>query len=526
MHTTRHQTTQDPVTGLLAELTAVTDQLLAAVSDAEQARMATAGSALAASDRLMAAVVQMLSRVTHRGVIADEGVSVGAWLRTFAGRTSGDEKMLAACVDRLADMPTVSAWLASGEVSWPVVRSIVLATRNLTREQRRWVDATLAGDADRVRRLDPDRVVAAVDGLVNQARPDLHRDRERRGERDEWLRLQDHLDGGVTGQFQFGPESADQFRRALAATTPPDPHDDTDTDAGDDVDGDPDPADVGGDDNADHAPEPDPDADGDVDTDTEGRGVGGDLGGYDRWRRGRERANARALIALANQRLGLAGGSAPSAAKPSLLILADINALTGDGDGVGSATARLVTLSTRGPVELTAAAAQRLACDATWRVVFTDGDQILGVTAAHPKVSATLRAALVARDGGCRFPACMQPPELCDNHHVIPVKAGGPTVLENLALICTAHHHAIHDSHWTNTLHADATLTFTRRGVTITSAPRGHQRLRPATPPPAGRPRRRRGNQRCTDPTTADLAGHIDVTGIADPDPPPVDLPF
>ena len=74
--------------------------------------MATAGSILASTDRLTAAVVDVLSQVTHRGVIADEGVSVGAWLRTFAARTSSDEKMLAATVDRLADRARSVASLA------------------------------------------------------------------------------------------------------------------------------------------------------------------------------------------------------------------------------------------------------------------------------------------------------------------------------------------------------------------------------------------------------------------------------
>jgi hypothetical protein len=146
--------------------------------------------------------------------------------------------------------------------------------------------------------------------------------------------------------------------------------------------------------------------------------------------------------------------------------------------------------------------------------VFTDGAEVLGATAAHPRVSAALRAALIARHGGCRFPACPQPAEHCENHHVIPNSEGGPTVLDNLALLCDAHHQGIHDSHWANTLHADGTMTFTRRGATVTSVPRAHQRLRPSTPPPRGRPTRRRG----VDPTRSG-----DGT---DPDPPPVDLPF
>jgi len=141
-------------------------------------------------------------------------------------------------------------------------------------------------------------------------------------------------------------------------------------------------------------------------------------------------------------------------------------------------------------VELTPAAARRLACDATLRMVVTDGADILGVTAAHPKVSATLRAALTVRDGGCRFPTCQHPAELCDNHHLVPVTDNGPTCLANLALICRDHHHAIHDSNWHVTLRPDASMTFTRRGVTVTSHPRSGQHPRPADPPPTGRPPR------------------------------------
>jgi hypothetical protein len=115
-----------------------------------------------------------------------------------------------------------------------------------------------------------------------------------------------------------------------------------------------------------------------------------------------------------------------------MLVIVDIDALTNNPDGVGSATAQLLTRSTRGPVELTPAAAQRLACDATLRYVLVDGAIPLGATAAEPKVSATLRAALVARDGGCRFPACRQPTDVCDNHHVLPRAKGGPTVLDKL----------------------------------------------------------------------------------------------
>jgi hypothetical protein len=52
------------------------------------------------------------------------------------------------------------------------------------------------------------------------------------------------------------------------------------------------------------------------------------------------------------------------------------------------------------------------------------------------------RIALAARDGGCCFPGCTQPPDRCQAHHVIAWQDGGVTDLENLALLCGWHHRA------------------------------------------------------------------------------------
>ena len=42
--------------------------------------------------------------------------------------------------------------------------------------------------------------------------------------------------------------------------------------------------------------------------------------------------------------------------------------------------------------------------------------------------------ALIARDKGCAFPGCADPPEWTEKHHVIPWSQGGPTDLSNLVL--------------------------------------------------------------------------------------------
>jgi hypothetical protein len=58
---------------------------------------------------------------------------------------------------------------------------------------------------------------------------------------------------------------------------------------------------------------------------------------------------------------------------------------------------------------------------------------------------------------------------------------GGPTDLSNLVLLCLRHHIAVHEGGWRLQLHADATVTATRHGHTLTSTPR---QLIPSPAPP------------------------------------------
>jgi Domain of unknown function (DUF222)/HNH endonuclease len=63
------------------------------------------------------------------------------------------------------------------------------------------------------------------------------------------------------------------------------------------------------------------------------------------------------------------------------------------------------------------------------------------------------RSALVVRDGGCVFPDCDRPPAWSEAHHLVHWLDGGPTDLANLALLCRAHHRAVHEGGWR--LHRD-----------------------------------------------------------------------
>ena len=63
-------------------------------------------------------------------------------------------------------------------------------------------------------------------------------------------------------------------------------------------------------------------------------------------------------------------------------------------------------------------------------------------------VSPAQRRALAVRDGGCVFPACDRPLSWCEAHHLWHWLDGGPTDLANLALLCRAHHRAVHEGGW------------------------------------------------------------------------------
>jgi hypothetical protein len=64
---------------------------------------------------------------------------------------------------------------------------------------------------------------------------------------------------------------------------------------------------------------------------------------------------------------------------------------------------------------------------------------------AQRRASATQRRLLWLRDGGCRFPGCGRPPEWCEAHHLVTWDDGGPTDVDNLALLCSHHHHLCHE---------------------------------------------------------------------------------
>jgi HNH endonuclease len=84
-----------------------------------------------------------------------------------------------------------------------------------------------------------------------------------------------------------------------------------------------------------------------------------------------------------------------------------------------------------------------------------------GCRAHQPGRTPAQRSALAVRDGGCVLPDCPRPLAWCEGHHLWHWADGGPTDLANLALVCRAHHRAVHEGGWQLTRGPDGQFTAT-----------------------------------------------------------------
>jgi hypothetical protein len=204
-----------------------------------------------------------------------------------------------------------------------------------------------------------------------------------------------------------------------------------------------------------------------------------------------DQRRADALVELA--RRALEAGQLPQTGgvRPQLLVTMDLDSLLGHPGALGGELGGLGSISPE--------ACQRFACDsALTRVLITrhpdhpGGDQspadehglaarlqaamallppTLGGAPRQPLdvgrssrvVTPAQRAALAVRDGGCVFPDCARPLAWCEGHHLVHWLDGGPTDLDNLALLCRAHHRAVHEGGWQLTRGPDGHFTATGR---------------------------------------------------------------
>jgi hypothetical protein len=75
--------------------------------------------------------------------------------------------------------------------------------------------------------------------------------------------------------------------------------------------------------------------------------------------------------------------------------------------------------------------------------------EVLYVGREHRTVPPRLRRALERRDRHCDFPGCRVDVSRTHAHHVIPWEHGGASDIDNLVLLCSRHHHSVHEGGWT-----------------------------------------------------------------------------
>jgi Domain of unknown function (DUF222) len=92
----------------------------------------------------------------------------------------------------------------------------------------------------------------------------------------------------------------------------------------------------------------------------------------------------------------------------------------------------------------------RLGCDADANfATVNQWGEVLNFGSDRRDASKSQRRALALRDRHCVFPHCDVPPARCHAHHLCWWCKGGHTCLHNLALVCSFHHHLIHEGLWT-----------------------------------------------------------------------------
>jgi hypothetical protein len=104
---------------------------------------------------------------------------------------------------------------------------------------------------------------------------------------------------------------------------------------------------------------------------------------------------------------------------------------------------------------------RRVACDCGVVAVVGDGDGgALNIGRRTRTIPPMIRRALALRDHGCRFPGCTHA-RFLHGHHIQHWLHGGETSVDNLVLLCTAHHHMVHEDGWSVTRTAEGELGFT-----------------------------------------------------------------
>jgi hypothetical protein len=140
-----------------------------------------------------------------------------------------------------------------------------------------------------------------------------------------------------------------------------------------------------------------------------------------------------------------------------VVVHVDAATLAGNGDTVGVPGVCAI----ENGAAISAETALRLACDCSV-VELQENPQdgsVLDLGRRRRVISKPLRRALLARDGGCKFPGCCATRGL-QGHHVRHWSNGGETTIQNIATLCGLHHRAVHEGGFSLRALPDGTFEF------------------------------------------------------------------
>jgi hypothetical protein len=134
------------------------------------------------------------------------------------------------------------------------------------------------------------------------------------------------------------------------------------------------------------------------------------------------------------------GASAPARSEATVMVVADLDRLTAT---VRAGRARLAD-GTDLPIDTI----RRLACDGeVLPAIFGGAGQPLWLGRRRRLATEGQRVAVIARDSTCI--GCDTPAEWCQVHHIRWWRRGGTTDVDNMCLVCSHHHHLVHEGGWT-----------------------------------------------------------------------------
>jgi hypothetical protein len=158
---------------------------------------------------------------------------------------------------------------------------------------------------------------------------------------------------------------------------------------------------------------------------------------------------------MADALIDLATGAGPAGTERATVVVhADARVLSGEEPADGPSLSE-----TEGGRRLAAKAIRRLACDGLAELVLESDGVPVGIGRRSRTVPGQLGRALHHRDRGCRFPGCERT-KWVHAHHLVHWADGGATNLENLVLLCSAHHRLIHEGGWRTSGHPERDLRF------------------------------------------------------------------